>query len=284
MKIRKMECGDLEHILFLAHSEGWISDLNEFSLILQSNPMGCFTAEVCHQVIGAVMSVKYGQSAWVGNLIVDKGYRKLGIGSKLLGCTIQHLESDDSIKSIYLNAAHDAVCLYTRFGFVRSGEVLRWLKNNNTRGDHASQSTDKVSALKNKKCIMKIDKNCWGDDRSSLFGKLINERKCVMIEDGPAFLMYYSLKTGTKDLQVIGPWEVENGSERIASNLLEESLSRMEGSSVVLDVPAENKVAREVLSKAGFGVIGSTVFMYRKNLQDIKFEDIFGFMSMGSMG
>ena len=157
-------------------------------------------------------------------------------------------------------------------------------KKRNTLRGHSSQSTDKGTAFKSKKCIIGIDKKCWGDDRSSLLGKLVNERKCVMIEDESAFLMYYSLKIGTKDLHVIGPWEIENGDERIASNLLDESLSGMQDTSVVLDVPAENKVAREVLCKAGFEVIGSTVFMYRKNLQDVKFEDIFGFMSMGSMG
>ena len=116
-----MDSEDFERILNLALSEGWVSDLKELSLILRSNPKGCFTAEVDNETVGAIMSVKYKQSAWIGNLIVDENHRKKGIGTRLMEHMIELLDSDNSIRTIYLNAAHEAISLYKRFGFKRVG-------------------------------------------------------------------------------------------------------------------------------------------------------------------
>ena len=57
-------------------------------------------------------------------------------------------------------------------------------------------------------------------------------------EEKSAFLMHYKLDNSAEGTHVIGAWEVEKGDERIASNLLEQALSKMKDSPVILDVPA----------------------------------------------
>lgn len=286
MNIRRMIRDDLEELLSLALAEGWVSDMEELSLILHSCPEGCFTAMSGHKVIGCVMVTRYECSAWVGNLIVDRSYRKRGVGTKLLQAAVKHLDSDSTITSIYLNAAPNATGLYNRFGFVEVGDVFRWRKDggsdNNTTQLVASSSQE--AGMCRREEILRLDSQCWQDCRLSVLEHLIKERRCINSKDSTAFLMYYKISGMLESMYAIGPWEVENGEAEIASDLLERALSHIGGASVVVDVPAKNGAAYDVLQAAGFRVVGRTVFMCRKKMLDIKFGDVFAFLSMGSMG
>jgi len=278
---------DLEEVLSLALAEGWVSDMCELSLILRSYPEGCSTAVSECQVIGCVMVTRYEHSAWIGNLIVDRHYRMRGVGTELLQTAVEHLDNDSTITSIYLNAAPSAVQLYQRFGFVKIGEVLRWRKDGGSESSNAAHlaapDPQEMEPCQREE-ILRLDSQCWQDCRLVVLEHLIRNRRCITSNDTPAFLMYYKISGMSKDLYAIGPWEIENGRREIASGLLERALSQIGDAAVMLDVPAQNDAAFDVLQAAGFRVVGRTVFMCHKKMPDIRFGNMFAFLSMGSMG
>ena len=280
---------DLEEVLSLALAEGWVSDMCELSLILRSCPERCFTAVSGCQVVGCVMVTRYEHSAWIGNLIVDRPYRMRGVGTKLLQMAVEHLDSDSTITSVYLNAAPSAVRLYQRFGFVEVGDVFRWKKDEDGGSDssnaaHLAAPDSQEMEPCQREDILRLDSQCWHDCHSIVLKHLIKERRCITSKDTPAFLMYYEISSMSGNLYAIGPWEVENGRREIASVLLERALSQIGDAAVVLDVPAQNDAACDVLQAVGFRVVGRTVFMCRKRVPDIRFGNVFAFLSMGSMG
>ncbi|MFQ6057161.1 MAG: GNAT family N-acetyltransferase [Methanosarcinales archaeon] len=121
-----MEYKDLDCILKLANKEGWYSDLSEFQLFLKNNPEGCFVLINDEKVIGGIMSFCHSDSAWIGNFIIDAKYRGKGLGTSILTCTLDYLDKQKNIKTIYLNAAQKAIQLYKRFGFMEITPVYRW--------------------------------------------------------------------------------------------------------------------------------------------------------------
>ena len=278
---------DLEEVLSLALAEGWVSDMCELSLILRSYPEGCFTAVSGCKVIGCVMVTRYEHSAWIGNLIVDRHYRMHGVGTELLQTAMEHLDNDSMIMSVYLNAAPSAVQLYQRFGFVKIDEVLRWRKDGGSDSSNAAHlaapDPQEMEPCKREE-ILRLDSQCWQDCRLVVLEHLIRNRRCITSKDTPAFLMYYEIRGMSGDLYAIGPWEIENGRREIASGLLERALSQIGDAAVVLDVPAQNDAACDVLQAAGFRVVGRTVFMCHKRVPDIRFGNVLAFLSMGSMG
>lgn len=286
-----MTLNDLEELLSLAHAEGWISDMKELSLILQSYPEGCFIAVYECKVIGCIMVTRYEHSAWIGNLIVDRHYRMRGIGTELLQMAMGHLDNDSTITSIYLNAAPTATRLYKRFGFVEVCNVFRWKKNGISGSFGSSRNAAQLAASSSQETgicrredILWLDSQCWGDCRSVVLEQLIKERKCITSKDPTAFLMYYKISGMLECLYAIGPWEVENGRQDIASDLLKHALSQIRDVPVILDVPAQNNTAFNVLKAARFMIVGKTVFMCHKKVPDIRFGNMFAFLSMGSMG
>lgn len=282
---------DLEEVLSLALAEGWVSDMCELSLILRSYPEGCSTAVSECQVVGCVMVTRYEHSAWIGNLIVDRHYRMRGVGTELLQTAMVYLDNDSTITSIYLNAAPTATRLYERFGFVTVCNVFRWKKNGISGSFSSSRNAAQLAASSSQETgmcrredILWLDSQCWGDCRSVVLKQLIKERSCITSKDPTAFLMYYKISGMPESLYAIGPWEVENGGQEIASGLLERALSQIGDAAVVLDVPAQNDAACDVLQAAGFMVVGRTVFMCHKKVPDIRFGNVLAFLSMGSMG
>jgi GNAT superfamily N-acetyltransferase len=154
---------DLEEVLSLALAEGWVSDMCELLLILRSCPEKCFAVVSGCKVIGYVMVTRYKHSTWIGNLIVDRHYRMRGVGTKLLQTAVEHLDSDSTITSIYLNAAPSAVRLYQRFGFVEVGDVFRWRKNGGSDNDTAqfAASSQEIGICR-REDILWLDSQCWG--------------------------------------------------------------------------------------------------------------------------
>ena len=196
-----------------------------------------------------------------------------GIGTELLQTAVEHLDNDSMIMSVYINAAPTATRLYERFGFVTVCNVFRWKKNGISGSFGSSRNAAQLAASSSQETgmcrredILWLDSQCWGDCRSVVLEHLIKERRCITSKDPTAFLMYYKISGMLECLYAIGPWEVENGRREIASVLLERALSQIGDAAVVLDVPAQNDTACNVLKAARFMIVGRTVFMCHEKI------------------
>ncbi len=277
MQIRYMTKKDLPAILQITAKEGWISDIVEFQMFLEFNPLGCFVCVKNKKVIGSVMTFSYAKSSWIGNLIVAKEHRGEAIGKKLLSSAIEYLDKMKK-KQIYLNAALKAKGLYEKFGFKKVMQINRW------------QGRSKKS--KNSKAILqetipettrfiKLDTSLWRDERGSLIFRLSSSHNSLFYPNSHGFIMYKN----TGKIITIGPWELKGGDEDIAEKLFVSSLSNLKsGKKIFLDIPSTNKTAKKILTRHNFIIISSTIFMCRGKLPRIHFNEIFSFATMGSMG
>jgi predicted GNAT family N-acyltransferase len=59
----------------------------------------------------------------IGRMAVLAGYRKLGIGDKLLQAVLQHA-TGQKLNEVYLHAQVSAIPFYERQGFIASGEIF----------------------------------------------------------------------------------------------------------------------------------------------------------------
>lgn len=275
--IRYMTEKDLPAILQMALQEGWKSDLIEFRMFIEFNPLGCFVCTNARQVIGAITTFCHNKSAWIGNFIVAEKYRGQGIGKKLFSRAIEYLDKKKK-KQIYLNAAYKAKGLYAKFGFADIISVNRW------QGKAVKSMQDVCRLQKSIPDILnfiKLDSFLWKDERFSLISQLFSLRHVQSYIKPQGILMYGNVG----DIITVGPWELRGNNKDAAEELFVSTFFNIQTKSkIVLDVPAVNKKAERILNKYNFRIVGSTIFMCRGKLPKIHFNEIFSFATMGSMG
>ncbi|MCK5708203.1 MAG: GNAT family N-acetyltransferase [Candidatus Aureabacteria bacterium] len=277
LSIRYMTEKDLPAILQMALQEGWKSDLIEFRMFIEFNPLGCFVCTNARQVIGAITTFCHNKSAWIGNFIVAEKYRGQGIGKKLFLRAIEYLDKKKK-KQIYLNAAYKAKGLYAKFGFADVISVNRW------QGKAVKSMQDVCRLQKSIPDILsfiKLDSFLWKDERFSLISQLSFLRHVRSSIRSQGILMYGYIG----NITTIGPWEFRGDNKNAAEELFVSAFSNIQAKSkIALDVPAVNKEAERILAKYNFRIVGSTIFMCRGKLPKIHFNEIFSFATMGSMG
>ncbi|MCK4928551.1 MAG: GNAT family N-acetyltransferase [Methanosarcinales archaeon] len=265
MFLRQMETEDLDIMLDMAHAEGWSSDRFEFELYLKQNPDGCFTCITDEKVVGGIMTFTYPNSGWIGNLVVDKKYRLKGFGKALFRRGLRQLSS---VPTIFLCASPMAVRLYSEFGFKKVSNVNRWERKGVTL--EIPENNNELEY------VLAVDGTCWREDRSKMLGQVFKNRS--LLTDKGAWLGFGRVD----DHWTIGPWEAYD--KDLALGLLRQSMVESNERHILVDVPAQNTSAWDILTAMGFEVVGTTVLMCRGILPDIVFNNIYGFASMGSKG
>jgi len=260
-----METEDLGILLEMAHVEGWSSEMLEFELYTQLNPDGCFTCIADNNVVGGVMTFAYPNSGWIGNLVVDRQYRLKGLGKALFRRALRRLSH---LPTQLLCASPMAVGLYSSFGFNKVIDIFRWECK-----DRAFIPVNNEPDLKK---ILRLDKKYWNEDRSKMLEAFI-EHRSYLCNNSACFGYGKNM-----DHWTIGPWI---GNDRdAAAEILDRSMIEKKGDRILVDVPAQNTSAWDILNALGFEVVGKTVFMCKGKFPDIAFDNIYGFASMGSKG
>ena len=265
MYLRQMKNDDLGILLDMANAEGWSSDIFEFELYHKLNPGGCFTCIVDKKVVGGVMTFTYPSSGWIGNLIVEKKYRLKGFGKALFCRGLRHLSF---LPTIFLCASPMAVGLYSKFGFRKVSNINRW--------EHRGITLDLPENNGNLEHVLALDNNCWCEDRSLMLSQMLTNRSYAFNKG--AWLGFGQVD----DHWTIGPWEAYDKDS--ALDLLKVDIVDGKEQRILVDVPAHNTRAWEVLTIMDFEVVGKTVLMCKGLLPDIAFDNIFGLASMGSKG
>jgi predicted N-acetyltransferase YhbS len=85
-----------------------------------------FVAEIGGSVAGVAQAIAFGQTAWLGNVVVSPTYRRRGLGYALTERALHHaLEEADTV---LLLALGDAQRIYGRLGFVADGLYGTWAR------------------------------------------------------------------------------------------------------------------------------------------------------------
>ncbi len=92
VRIRPMKPEDIDFATALTHQAGWASESQDvFAAFLAHDASGCFIAEAGEERAGVCVATKYGGSGFIGELVVSRPLRLLGIGQLLFQKALDHL-------------------------------------------------------------------------------------------------------------------------------------------------------------------------------------------------
>jgi predicted N-acetyltransferase YhbS len=245
MHIRVMTEQDIPAGLRLNTVAGWNQTAADWGYFLQQSPSGCFVAEMDEKVVGTVTTITYeNRFAWIGMVLVDLEFRKLGIGTKLLCKAIDYLDQI-GVPTLKLDATPLGKPLYEKLGFVTEYEIERWMLKRTPQTVRASKTPAQAAD------IYELDREVFGADRSLLLRSLSEmapEFAISTLEKG--FPPAYAFGRHGLFADHLGPWSAR--SRASAEELLQTFLHQSSRETVIVDGMKSNSTAIELLTRHGF--------------------------------
>ncbi len=201
--IREMAPEDLDFATALTHTAGWASESMEvFAAFLEHDPGGCFIAVVGREKAGVCVATKYLKNGFIGELVISKSMRVLGIGPMLFQKALDHLLAGQ-MESICLDGDLNAVSYYETMGFRKVCRSLRF------RGKIKGKKHAQVRRLQpgdvDRLCTM--DRGLFGDDRSFFLRRRAEHSPglCLVSEKDGQLSGWIMARPGD-GLLAVGPW------------------------------------------------------------------------------
>lgn len=262
--VRGMREEDIPGAMRLKTAENWNQTQEDWRTLLKLDPHLCLVAACDDNVVGTVTATNYSNElAWVGMMLVDKDFRGMGLGKRLLTTLIEKLGTCQSIK---LDATPTGLPLYKSLGFREELTIDRMaitqfeavLPN----GIHALVMPLPETKWHN---VMNQDHAFFGADRSRLLAQTLLKNKGWYVEREGRMTGYLLTRLGSNYTQ-LGPLSAETAED--AEMLLLSALHDFSGNPVLLDILHDKTNLQELLLSLGFKVQRSFTRMY---LQDNSF-------------
>lgn len=260
--IRPMREADLAAAMRLKDAEGWNQTEADWAFYLENDPELCLVAEVEGGVIGTVMAINYNHEvSWIGMMIVEKPYRKLGVSTALLHEVIARLKDCQSIK---LDASPAGSYVYEGLGFEMELELQRMVATR-LAGPSDLENCPEITRIEKSDIPELIDFDCkvFGTNRTSLIHYLADSR----LENGwiarennqvSGFLL---IREGTLYHQV-GPLFAQ--TEAHACRLFSLAAKHLDGNPVTVDIHTSKSEFQNFLLSLGFETQRPFYRMYLK--------------------
>jgi len=248
--LRPIQSDDIANCKLLSDVEGWNQTEKDWKLLVNNSQNVCLLAETGHKIIGTATAMNYsGEVVWIGMVLVEKSYRGRGIGKMLLSNLLNQLKS---FKSVKLDATPAGQPLYEKLGF-KSEYLIHRLTTPSM--DNAqpflSGITPELVLISDIPEITALDASVFGAERTSLMKSLINENSenswCIK-RNGR--ITAFALGRNGRKYHQIGPVFASSLIETII--LISQTLLRLAGKPLVVDVPAQNIELINWLNSIGF--------------------------------
>jgi GNAT superfamily N-acetyltransferase len=243
-----MTGADLPAGLELSRQAGWNQREADWRRCLLLQHDGCFVAESGGAVVGTATTCIFARVAWVALVLVDAGFRRLGIGRALMEHALAFLDSLD-IPTVRLDATPLGQPLYEQLGFVAQFRLARF------------EGTLPLAGPPLQPGVVAVVPSCWDDlatldrevtrtDRRRFLFQLFTEQPDevhTVWEQGRCSGLL-AARPGARALQ-LGPCLGEAGPL-----LLADAFRRHAGRYVYLDVPEANEAACRLAAAQGLTV------------------------------
>ena len=248
VRVRPMQHSDLDFAAACTAAEGWISETRQvFEGFYAHDPNGCLFAEIDGRPIGICVATPYGESGFIGELIVLPEMRGRGVGSQLLAHAIETLHHR-GVQNIFLDGVSAAVPLYERAGFrkvcrsLRFSGVIQGTPHPHVRAMCAGD----LEAVCDLDCqAFSADRSFFLQRRLSLYPKL-----CKVLERDGGIAGYIMGRRGTEWASA-GPWVVRPDIDR-PGDLLESLAMEVGGLGLGVGVLETNTDAVGTVRLLGF--------------------------------
>lgn len=189
-QLRLLEWNDLGQAWNLSRLAGWNQTAEDWQLLLELAPDGCFCVEWDRTVVATATLMPYGNRlGFIGMVLTHPDYRRRGCARQLL-LELLARASAIGIETLKLDATEAGEPLYRNLGFRRDQAIERWWR----RGSLPAKPQTRAAAA-DLAPWFKVDGSAFGADRSSLLRKLAERGKCYA--NGEGFLLSRPGRTST---------------------------------------------------------------------------------------
>lgn len=244
---RQMRFSDIEYAAACTALEGWASETREvFEAFMAHDPAGCLIAEMDGERMGICVATLYGESGFVGELIVQQEMRGRGIGRRLLEHAIAYLHRQGA-RSVFLDGVGAAVPLYERVGFRKLCRSLRFT------GKMRGRTHPQVRPMRPEhlQAVCEIDREAFGADRGFFLKcHLASYPELCRVLDRSGEVAGFIMGRHTDDLVCVGPWVVRCGVQQ-PQQLLESLAAEADGMVLWVGVLEANAAAAALVRSFG---------------------------------
>lgn len=259
--IRPLLLRDISGGMRLSNQQRWNQTRKDWELLTGSPLNICLLAECDKNIVGTITAMNYDNAvAWIGMVLVDKGYRGRGISKLLLRGMFEKLQG---FKSVKLDATAEGQPVYQKIGFLEEYSIARMtnvsVKNMRVYNDNVLPEEVQKSDLA---AIIQMDKHVFGADRSGLIKWLVNEypHKAFVLKRNGVVAGFVLGRDGINYNQV---GQLAALTTADAQTLIAKAFSVLENKPVVVDVPCDKTSIISWLQSAGFMQQRSFVRMYQ---------------------
>ncbi len=248
LTLQAMMFADLAFAAACTAAEGWADeDLDTLLGFHLHDPRGCFIARLDGQAAGMSIATSYGQSGFIGELIVIPEARGRGIGAALIKYSVDYLHQRGA-QTIYLDGVVKAVPLYERNGFRKICRSLRF------SGRLAGKQHDEVRPMQAGDLpeVNDLDQQTFGAERSFFLTRRLKihpELARVLVYDGK--IAGFILGRKGEGWLAAGPWVMAECA-KYPVKLLDTFACETGGVSINLGVLECNQPAVELIRSLGF--------------------------------
>ena len=191
VKIVRFNEGHIDGIVELMNKEGWYYyDYHELKRYLTLN-QDCFTLFKDGRIAGSIFTTNYGNQAWIGNIIVAKEARGMGLATKMIRGVIDYLHENKRVLTFRLGSVPLAIGLYKKVGFhaeafTTSQEAELPIKVKYDKIDLSENIQVERLGTHNLEAIGEIDKQYFKSKRLQLLADIYNDsikESCFCLKD-----------------------------------------------------------------------------------------------------
>ena len=247
-QLRNLNNNDLAAALELSTLAGWNQTADDWRMLLELAPDGCFGMEVGGHVVVSATLVCYGDRlGWIGMVLTHPEFRHQGFAKQLFEHVLAIADSL-GVKTFKLDATDQGQHLYESYGFKSEQAIERWFRPGSLDREISEPSVEFTK-------LHQLDREAFGADRSKLLEKLARRGKCC---SGPGA---YTFSRAGRSFSYLGPCLAE--SAEAARQVLEMAIGIPEAGGWFWDLLPANRNAVAVASEMGFAPQRRLMRMFR---------------------
>lgn len=247
----------LREVFSLIENENWGWEFAEIEQTHNLDPGSSVVALDGQQIVGLVTCVDFGSLAFIIHVIVRKGWRRKGVGVRMMEEVLAELDSR-GVPSVELHANPEAVDFYDQFSFKRVEDISFFAKDppHSPSAREGSDSGFSLVPPEEARAVSETLSQFTGyvqGDIERALSRLPPNQVLTVKVGGRTRAMLLS-RTGL-DLNATGPWVMDKPAESEAGAMMRAMLQLVPAKRVDILTPGSNSVARAALISCGYSAM-----------------------------
>jgi len=273
MHIGWLKFVDVNNLVTIADSVGWLVDGYHIKLMMMHSPHLSYGAYEDGKLIGAIMAIEFENSAMIKYFMVNKEHQRKGIGKRLFETLLGALHNE--YENIYLHANVDLVPFFEAYGFESKMEVGRFVNVGKVPPFNFTNANAKELDGENFEAVIsKIDRETFNENRMDFLLDEMDRNSSLKFTLPNSF--QHSSVVNARSVY-LGPWQVRSGHEDEAEKMMQGVLYFRGLKKVIADVPLGIDKVVDLYKRYNFENKQTFIHMVRGNHKGVNFENVYAF-------